>query len=245
VHAIDTGSGTTVRHRADERFLMCSTHKVLAAAAIMRLRTSQPGLLDRLIRYDRAQLLDYAPVTTKHVADGMTVAALCEAAITVSDNTAANLLVQQLGGPTAVTEFARTLGDPITRLDRTEPDLNVGAPGDPRDTTTPAAMAADLRALALGDALDPPGRDLLTGWLTANTTGAALIRAGLPAGWRVGDKTGSGAQGEANDIAVVWPPGRAPLVIAVYTAPADPHATTGKATVAQAAAIVAKTLAAA
>ncbi|GDY31339.1 class A beta-lactamase [Gandjariella thermophila] len=240
--AVDTGSGASVRHRAGERFLMCSTFKALAVSAILRRRQQQPGLLDTVIRYDRSQLLPYAPVTSQHVAEGMTVSALCQAAITYSDNTAANLLLQVLGGPPAVTAFARTLGDQLTRLDRTEPDLNVTAAGDQRDTSTPAQMAADLRVLALGDGLDPAGRDLLVGWLKANTTGGRSIRAGLPAGWQVGDKTGSGAQGETNDIAVVWPPNHAPLVIAVYTAPADPKSTAGYATVARAATIVANAL---
>nr|WP_158883197.1 class A beta-lactamase [Amycolatopsis anabasis] len=242
VYAVDTGSGAAVGHRADERFLLCSTLKTLVVSAILRSHQRQPGLLDRVIHYDRAQLLSHAPVTSRHVADGMTVAALCEAAITQSDNTAANLLFQVLGGPPAVTDFARSLGDPLTRADRTEPELNVSAPGDERDTSTPARMAADLRALALGDALDPAGRELLGGWLRANVTGGKSIRAGLPAGWPVGDKTGSGAQGEVNDVAVVWPPGRAPLVIAVYTAPADPKATTGYATVAGATTIAVKAL---
>jgi beta-lactamase class A len=242
VYAVDTGNGASVRHRADERFLLCSTHKV-AVSAILRSRGRQPGLLDEVIHYDRSQILEHAPVTAQHVADGMTVSALCAAALTMSDNTAANLLVQLLGGPPAVTAFARTLGDSRTRLDRTEPDLNVGAPGDERDTTTPAAIAADLRGLSVGDALDLAGRDLLNGWLKANTTGNQLIRAGVPTGWQVGDKTGSGTHGEANDIAVAWPPGRAPLVIAIYTAPGDPRSTAGPATVAKAAAIAIKTLA--
>ncbi|MGH3771485.1 MAG: class A beta-lactamase [Pseudonocardiaceae bacterium] len=242
VYGVDTGSGTTVGYRADERFLLCSTFKVFAVSAILRLRVQQPGLLDRLIRYDQSQLVTYAPVTSQHVADGMTVSALCAAALTRSDNTAANLLVQIVGGPPAVTEFCRTLGDPLTRLDRIEPDLNVGAPGDQRDTSTPARMAIDLRALALGDALDPAGRDLFVSWLKANTTGDKLIRAGLPAGWLVGDKTGSGSHGEINDIAVVWPPNHAPLVLTVYTAPTEPKSTAGPATVASAATIVTKAL---
>jgi len=242
VYAIDTGSGAEIRHRADERFLMCSTSKALVAAAILRLRDREPGLLDRVIRYDRSQLLEYAPVTSQHVADGMTVSALCDAAITVSDNTALNLLLGVLGGPAAATAFVRTLGDQVTRHDRTEPELNVGAPGDERDTSTPAQLAADLRALVLGDALGGTGRDLLTGWLKANTTGGKQIRAGVPAGWVAGDKTGSGFKGERNDIAVVWPPGRAPLVITVFTVPADPESTRGSEIVAAAASIVAKAL---
>ena len=155
-------------------------------------------------------------MTSQHVAEGMTVAALCDAAITVSDNTAANLLVRLLGGPPAVTAFARTLGDDVTRVDRIEPDLNVTAPGDQRDTSTPAQMANNLRTLVLGDALDDGSRRRLTDLLKANTTGDKTIRAGVPGDWTVGDKTGSGAQGESNDIAVAWPPRRAPVIIAVY-----------------------------
>ncbi|MDT8912910.1 class A beta-lactamase [Amycolatopsis sp. PS_44_ISF1] len=237
VSAIDTGSGATAGYREDERFLLCSTHKVLAASALLRTR---PEALAKVIHYDRSQLVDYSPVTSLHVADGMTGAALCEAAITVSDNTAANLIVGEVGGPPAVTAFVRTLGDPLTRMDRIEPDINVGAPGDERDTTTPARMVGDLRALVLGQGLDPADRDRLTGWMVANTTGGKQVRAGVPAGWRVADKTGSGAKGESNDIAVVWPTGRAPWVIAVYTAPSDPKSTAGAATIAEATRIIVK-----
>ncbi|CAN5259604.1 MAB family class A beta-lactamase [soil metagenome] len=222
VYALDTGSGASIGYRADERFLLCSTMKALTVAAILHRSESDPALLDRVITYNQADILDYAPVTSLHVDDGMTVAALCDAAITVSDNTAANLLVALLGGPSEVTAFARSLGDNITRIDRIEPDLNVTSPGDQRDTSTPAQMVADLRALVLGDALATGPRDRFVGLLKANTTGDKSIRAGLPGDWVVGDKTGSGAQGESNDIAVVWPPHRAPLVIAVYTSPADP-----------------------
>jgi beta-lactamase class A len=223
VYAFDTGSGASVGYRADERFLLCSTGKTLTVAAVLQRSEADPALLDRVITYSQADVLDYAPVTSLHVADGMTVAALCDAAITISDNTAANLLVGLLGGPPAVTAFARSLGDNITRIDRIEPDLNVTSPGDLRDTSTPAQMATNLRALVLGDALAPGPRDRLTDLLKANTTGDKSIRTGVPQGWAVGDKTGTGAQRESNDIAVVWPPNRAPLVIAVYTSPADPH----------------------
>ncbi|GLZ48792.1 beta-lactamase [Actinomycetospora sp. NBRC 106375] len=232
--ALDTATGRAVRHRAGERVLMCSTAKVLVVGAVLRRRLDDPGLLDRRIRYTPADLLEYAPTTSRSVATGMTVAALCEAAIVVSDNTAANLLTGVLGGPTASTAFVRSLGDTVTRLDRVEPDLNETAPGDERDTSTPDAVAADVRALVLGDGLDPAGRDLLTAWMVATTTGTQQIRAGLPPGWRAGDKTGSGAQGESHDVAVAWPPDRAPLVIAVYTTPADPASTNGKATIAEA-----------
>ncbi|WIM87174.1 class A beta-lactamase [Candidatus Mycobacterium wuenschmannii] len=219
VFALDTGSGATVGHRADERFLMCSTAKTLAVAAVLRQNERRPGLVDQVVRYGQADVLEWAPVTAKHVDTGMTVGALCDAAITVSDNTAANLLVGLLGGPPAVTEFARSLGDSITSVDRLEPDLNVTSPGDRRDTSTPAQMAQNLRGLSLGDGQHADARDRLVALLKANTTGGQCIRAGLPQNWVVGDKTGSGAQGESNDIAIVWPPGRPPLAIAVYTDP--------------------------
>lgn len=178
--------------------------------------------------------MEHSPVTGMHLTDGMTVSALCRAAITVSDNTAVNLLSAILGGPAQVTAFVRTLGDPDTRLDRTEPDLNVTGPGDERDTTKPSRMTADLRALVLGGALSDPMRERLTAWLIGNTTGDRQIRAGLPAGWGVGDKTGSGAHAESNDVAVVWPHGRAPLLIAIYTAPPDPASTAGVPMIAEA-----------
>lgn len=146
----------------------------------------------------------------------MTVAELCEAAITLSDNTAGNLMLGMLGGPPGVTAFARALGDPLTRLDRTEPTLNEAVPGDPRDTTTPAAMAEDLRKLMFGGALAKASSEQLKAWLLANKTGDARLRARLPAGWRVGDKTGSGERGSTNDVGILWPPDAAPLIVAAY-----------------------------
>ena len=240
VFGLDTGSGAVITHRADERFPLCSTVKMLVGSAILRLRTSQPGLLDRRVRYQQSDLVAASPTSLRHVADGMTVSALCEAAITQSDNTATNELLKILDGPSAVTEFARSIGDQLSRVDRYEPELSDVPPGDQRDTSTPARMGTNLRALVLGDALDPAGRDLLTGWLVGNKTGDARIRAGLPAGWRVGDKTGTGFRGEANDIAVVWPPGHPPLIITVYTAPADPKTQPNNKLLADAASIVAR-----
>ncbi|WP_292975450.1 class A beta-lactamase [Mycobacterium sp.] len=245
VCALDTGSPASLRYRADERFLMCSTAKTLSVAAVLQRSAREPGLLDRLIRYDQADVLEWAPVTSKHVDTGMTVEALCDAAITVSDNTAANLLVRLLGGPPAVTTFARSLGDNVTRVDRLEPDLNVTAPGDIRDTSTPGQMALNLRTLVLGDPLPPAPRTRFADLLKANTTGGKAIRAGLPRQWVVGDKTGSGAQGESNDLAIAWPPGRAPIVVAVYTAPDDPRVPADRARqiIARAATIAASALA--
>jgi beta-lactamase class A len=146
----------------------------------------------------------------------MRVEALCAAAIEWSDNGVANLLMEQVGGPPAVTAYVRGLGDPLTRLDRVEPALNTAIPGDPRDTTAPDAMLRDLHRLVLGDALSPGLRARLIGWLKGCRTAGGRIPAGLPRGWTSGDKTGSGANNTANDVAIVWPPGRAPILIAAY-----------------------------
>ncbi|WP_243303331.1 class A beta-lactamase [Geothrix oryzisoli] len=217
VAALDTGSGRRLDHRGGERFPMCSTFKVLLAGAVLARVDRGPDGLDRALRYTRADLLEYAPITTARVAEGrMTLADLCAAAVEVSDNTAANLLLGHLGGPGAVTAFARSLGDPVTRLDRTEPALNTAIPGDPRDTTTPSAMVDTLKLLLLGEALHPASRQRLEGWMRGCTTGVTRLRAGLPAGWIVGDKTGTGARGTVNDVAILRPPGRAPILVAAY-----------------------------
>ncbi len=216
VAALDTASGQRLAHRAGERFAMCSTFKLLAAAAVLERVDRGLERLDRFVRYGRADLLAYAPVTTAHVGDGgMPLDALCAASIEYSDNTAANLLLAAIRGPPGWTHFARALGDPISRLDRNEPALNTAAPGDPRDTTAPQAMLADLRAVALGGVLAPASRQRLTGWLVDCQTGGARLRAGLPHGWRVGDKTGTGDGGSANDIAIAFAPG-GPILIASY-----------------------------
>lgn len=232
VAALDTGSGAWVGHRADERLLMCSTVKVPLVAAVLRRSISEPGLLERRLHWSRADLLSYAPATTAALATGMTIAELCAAALTVSDNTAANLLSAQVGGPPGLTAFLRSVGDTTSRADRPEPVLNDVA-GD-LDTSTPSAFVRTLQVLALGDALPPPLRGRLVGWMRANTTGGAQIRAGTPAGWPVADKTGSGSAGESNDVAVVEPPGRAPILLGVFTDPTDPRSIAGKATIAAA-----------
>ncbi|WP_345033318.1 class A beta-lactamase [Kutzneria kofuensis] len=185
-------------------------------------------------------MLEYAPITSQHTS--MTVSELCEATLKVSDNTADNLLINLLQGPPAVTAFARTLGDNTTRLDRLEPDLNVGAPGDERDTTKPPVFASDLHEVTLGEGLDAAGRDLLVNWMKASTTGLDLVRGGVPKGWVAADKSGSGSHGEVNDVAVVWPPDHAPLVFTAFTAPTDPKSTAGRATIASATAIAVKKL---
>lgn len=217
VVAIDTGSGRRLEHRGDERFAMCSTFKLLLAAAILRRIDAGDEWLERRVTYGPADLLAYAPVTRARAAEGgLAVAVLCQASVEVSDNTAANLLLGSLGGPEGLTRFARSLGDATTRLDRLEPMLNANEPGDPRDTTTPSAMARTVRELLLGDVLSARSRARLEGWLVASPTGARRLRGGFPPGWRAGDKTGTGANGATNDLAIVWPPGRAPTVVAAY-----------------------------
>jgi len=216
VGVLDTANGEVVGHRADERFPMCSTFKLLCAAAVLARVDAGKEQLARRIPVTSADLLEYAPVTRQHAGGEMTVAELCEAAVTLSDNTAANLLLASMGGPSAITQYARAIGDNITRLDRTEPSLNTAEAGDERDTTTPQAMARNLQTLTLGVALLPASRDQLNSWLIRCKTGDMRLRAGLPKDWRVGDKTGSGVHGTANDIAVVWPKGLAPVMITTY-----------------------------
>lgn len=226
VAVLDTHTGKSFGHRGHERFAMCSTFKLLLAAAILHRVELGKEHLDRMVPYSEADLLDYAPVTRAHVGEGaMCVRALCEAAVTLSDNPAANLLLASMGGPPGWTDYARTLGDTISRLDRTETSLNTAIPGDSRDTTTPAAMLADMQKLLLGDALPDHARDQLMRWMLDCKTADAKIRAGLPKDWHAGNKTGSGANGSTNDIAIITRPGHAPILVAAYytgsSAPAD------------------------
>jgi beta-lactamase class A len=219
VAVLDTANNRSIAYHATDRFPMCSTFKFLAAAAVLQRVDKKEEQLNRKISYGRSDLLDWAPVTKEHVAEGeMTVGALCAAAIDYSDNTAANLLLQTIGGPHGLTEFVRSLGDPNTRLDRNEPTLNTAIKDDERDTTSPAAMLNDLKSLLLGDTLSAASRQQLEAWLVKNTTGDKRLRAGLPATWQVGDKTGTGENGARGDIAIVRPPNRAPILVAVYTA---------------------------
>jgi len=215
--ALNTADGARLTHRADERFPFCSTFKVMVASAILTRSVEAPGLLQQRVRYRQSDLVTYSPITQKHVADGMTVADLCAAALQYSDNTAANLLIRMVGGPQAVTAFARSIGDSEFRLDRWETELNTAIPGDVRDTTTPEAMGLSLQRLLLGDTLARTQREQLRDWMYGNTTGAARIRAGMPSDWKIGDKTGTGDYGSANDVAVLWPPERAPVVVVIYT----------------------------
>jgi beta-lactamase class A len=242
VFALDTADGRSVAYRDGERFPMASTFKGLACGALLHKHPLSSGFFDRVIQYPRTDLVENSPVTEQHVDTGMTVAALCEAAITVSDNTAGNQILKLLDGPAGFTAFLRTLGDNTSRLDRWETELNTAIPGDERDTTTPAALAADYRALVVGDSLAEPERAQLSAWLVASATGGNRIRAGLPADWKVGNKTGSPAYGSALDVAVAWPPGRAPLVIAVLTTKSEQDAEPDNALVAAAARVAVEAL---
>lgn len=217
VAAFDTGSGKSFGHRADERFAMCSTFKLLMSAAVLHRVDSGEEHLDRMIAYSKADILPHSPVTSAHLAEGrLSIEALCEAVVVDSDNCAANLLIASLGGPKGVTQFARRIGDTVTRLDRTEPALNYVGPGDPRDTTTPNAMLGDLKMMFLRPVLSQASSDRLTRWSKDCRTGLDRLRAGFPKDWTLGDKTGTGFHGEANDIAIVWPPGRAPILVTAY-----------------------------
>jgi beta-lactamase class A len=240
VAVIDTSSGRSAAYRGDERFALCSTFKVLAAAAILARVDAGKEQLERRIRFEAKDVVVNSPVSKNHVGgDGMSLAEICEAAITLSDNTAGNLLLANLGGPEGLTAYARSLGDTVTRLDRNEPDLNEAIPADVRDTTSASAMLSDLRALITGNALTSASRERLVDWLVGNKTGDARLRAGFPREWRVGDKTGSGERGTTNDVAVVWPSANhSPLFVSVYLTGSSPEADHRNATLAKVARLV-------
>jgi beta-lactamase class A len=214
---LDTDAGRQTAYHGDERFPLCSTFKFLAAAFVLHRVERGQEHLNRRVPIEQKDILSYAPVTSKHVGEqGMTIAELCEAAITLSDNTAANLLLASFGGPPALTAFLRSTGDGITRLDRIEPTLNEAIPGDPRDTTSPIAMLENLNRFLLGNTLNPVSRRRLTNWMVACQTGKTKLRSGVPRDWKEGDKTGSGENGTSNDIAIFWPPHRAPILVTAY-----------------------------
>ena len=217
VAAIAAGSGRGLSHRGDELFPMCSTSKLLLAACVLSKVDAGTEQLKRPISYSEKDLLEYAPVTKAHVKEGaLPVGELCAAAVEVSDNTAANLLLAQVGGPVGVTKFIRSLGNAVTRLDRTEPELNTALPGDPRDTTSPKAMVDSMKALLAGTILSTPSQELLISWLEKCETGDNRLRAGIPEDWRAGDKTGTGENGAIGDVGIFWPPGKGPILIAAY-----------------------------
>jgi beta-lactamase class A len=225
VAVLDIQSQMRAGHHADDRFPMCSTFKLPAAAAVLKRVQTGNEKLDRRIKVEAADVVPGSSRISAPVPEGKTLAELCEVAMTYSDNTAGNLILASLGGPAGMTTYIRNLGDKITRLDRNEPTLNEAIPGDPRDTTTPNAMLKDLQTLLLGKALSETSKGLLMQWLIGNKTGDTRLRAGLPAGWKAGDKTGTGERGSTNDVAIIWPPGRKPILVTAYltetTAPAD------------------------
>jgi beta-lactamase class A len=220
VAALNTATGAWLGHRAQERFAMCSTFKWALAAAQLSLAQRGGPQLDERVRYNASDMLSYAPTARLHLERGwMTIEQCGEAAVSLSDNTAANLLLEIQGGPEGFTRFLRANGDGVTRLDRNEPTLNENLPADPRDTTTPDAMARELQRFLLTDTvLHDAYREMLIGWMIASPTGGERLRAGLPSDWRVGDKTGTStaANNATNDVAIAWPPARAPIVIAAY-----------------------------
>jgi beta-lactamase class A len=214
--AVLQADGRIQGHRLDERFPMCSTFKWLAAAHVLQRVDRGLDRLDRRIPYGRDVLVPNSPITQEHVGEGMTLGELCNATITTSDNAAANLILATYGGPQGLTSYARSLGDSVTRLDRWEPVMNDAVPGDPRDTTSPRAMAQLLKLTLLGDALSAGSREQLARWLEACETNGQRLRADLPEGWRMGSKTGTGSRGSTNDVGIFWPPGRPPVLVAVY-----------------------------
>ncbi|MET4230708.1 beta-lactamase class A [Bradyrhizobium sp. LA6.10] len=248
VYAENLATGAKLAWRADERFVMCSTFKASLAACVLARADRGEEQLAAMIPYGKADLLDYAPVAKQNLAAGaMSVTDMCKAIVELSDNTCANLLLARIGGPAALTAFWRSLGDTTSRLDHNEPELNRSPPGDPRDTTTPAAMAGNLKRLVVGEALSPASRTQLTEWIVGCKTGANRLRGGLPAGWKIGDKTGNNGKDASGDIAVVWPKldskPDVPILIATYTQGGRPNAAQIEAVFARVGRMVAERLA--
>ena len=217
VHMI-AASGQEYGYRSDERFMTLSSFKYLASAFVLARVDRGLESLERRIRYSEQDLVTWSPVTKDHAGgDGLTLAELCHATVTTSDNTAANLILNSFGGPQALTAFLRKIGDRVTRLDRMEPELNLRHKTEPLDTTSPRAMVRTLNRLLIPGVLSDASRKLLVHWLMSNTTGGNRLKAGLPAGWTIGDKTGT-FQTDANDVGVLFPPVGAPLYVAAYLA---------------------------
>lgn len=225
LYAENIKTGARLAWRAEERFVMCSTFKASLAACVLARVDRGEDRLAAMVPYGQADLLAYAPAAKENVAAGaMPVAEMCKAIVEISDNTCANLLLARIGGPAALTAFWRSIGDTVSRLDHNEPKLNDSPPGDPQDTTTPVAMAGNLRRLVLGEALSVKSRDQLTAWMVDCKTGGKRLRAGLPATWKIGDKTGYNGKDAAGDIAVAWPKPDTPVVICAYTQGGTPNA---------------------
>ncbi|RBP90010.1 beta-lactamase class A [Cytobacillus firmus] len=215
VYAYDTGTKKTIAYRSNERFAYASTFKPLAAAILLERKSLEE--MDEIVTYTSEDLVTYSPVTEKHVKTGMTLRELCEAAIRFSDNTAGNLILEELGGPDGFEAALKEMGDTVTKPERFETDLNEAEPGDIRDTSTPKALAASLQKVLIGDFLPEEKRNLLTDWMRGNVTGDPLIRAGVPSGWEVADKSGAAGFGTRNDIAIVWPPNREPIIVTILS----------------------------
>src|SRR4051794_654349 len=225
VYAENLATGARIDWRSGERFVMCSTFKASLAAFVLARADRGQDQLDQMIPYTSGDLLDYAPVAKQNLAKGaMSVADMCAAIVELSDNTCANLLLARVGGPEALTAFWRSAGDAVSRLDHNEPELNRSPPGDPHDTTSPAAMAGNLRRFVLGEVLSPRSRAQLTGWMLNCKTGSNRLRAGLPTAWKIGDKTGNNGKDASGDIAVAWPRPDAPVLICAYTQGGSPTA---------------------
>ena len=219
LYVLDTVSGAEAGWRGDERFPMCSTFKTLLAARMLYLAQRDEIRLWRKLYYSPSEVVAWSPISEKRAGanGGMTVQELCEAMVLVSDNTAANVLLEASGGPAALTQWLRELGDGTTRLDRNEPSLNTALPGDERDTTTPQTMVQSLQKLLLGDVLEGYARALLQQWLVDSRTGDKRVRACMPGDWKAGGKTGSGERGTACDTLIVWPTAQsAPLLVTAY-----------------------------
>ncbi|WP_242256118.1 class A beta-lactamase BlaIII [Bacillus cereus group sp. BfR-BA-01379] len=215
IYALDTGTNQTVAYHSDDRFAFASTSKSLAVGALLRKNSLEA--LDQRITYTHEDLSNYNPITEKHVDTGMTLKELADASVRYSDSTAHNLILKQLGGPSEFEKILREMGDTVTTSERFEPELNEVHPGETHDTSTPEAIAKTLQSFTLGTALPTEKRELLVDWMKRNTTGDKLIRAGVPKGWEVADKTGAGSYGTRNDIAIIWPPNKKPIVLAILS----------------------------
>ncbi|EPY7712317.1 MULTISPECIES: class A beta-lactamase Bla1 [Bacillus cereus group] len=223
VYAIDTGTNETIAYRPNERFAFASTYKALAAGVL--LQQNSIDTLNEVIKFTKEDLVDYSPITEKHIDPGMTLGEIAEAAVRYSDNTAGNILFHKIGGPKGYEKALRQMGDRVTMSDRFETELNEAIPGDIRDTSTAKAIATNLKDFTVGNALPDDKRKVLTDWMKGNATGDKLIRAGVPTDWEVGDKSGAGSYGTRNDIAIVWPPNRAPIIIAILSSKDEKEAT--------------------
>lgn len=238
VYAIDTGTKETVEFRENERFAYASTFKALAAAVL--LKQNPISVLEEIRTFTNEDIITYSPITEDFVNKGMSLGKIAEAAMQYSDNTAGNLLFEELGGPDGFEKALRESGDTITMADRIEPDLNEAIPGESRDTSTPKALATTLEVFGISEYLPADKQEIFTNWLKGNTTGDSLIRAGVPESWVVGDKSGAGGYGTRNDIAIVWPPNREPIIIAIMSSRNEENASFNDKLIAKAAKVIAQ-----